>query len=86
MFLKYFRLNFLKLLLLLIFKSRCVQGRDPASLAPYNEAYRLEAAAEEYSEGGKPGGKPGGGIPPNPDKLGGKALLLAAAAAAAAAA
>ena len=77
------------IVLFCFFKSRgffFFQGRDPASLAPYKEAYRLEAAAEEYSEGGKPGGKPGGGIPPNPDKLGGKALLLAAAAAAAAAA
>ena len=64
------------------------QGRDPASLAPYKEAYRLEAAAEEYSEGGRPGGRPGGaaGKPPKPERLGGKALVFAAAAAAAAAA
>ena len=63
------------------------QGRDPASLAPYKEAYRLEAAAEEYSDGGRPGGRPGGVCkPPKPERLGGKALVFAAAAAAAAAA
>ena len=79
------------IVLFCFFKSRgffFFQGRDPASLAPYKEAYRLEAAAEEYSEGGRPGGRPGGapGKPPKPERLGGKALVFAAAAAAAAAA